>query len=54
MEDMMEIYDKAGGDAGKLGDECQNIMELVHRQRDSLRKEVAKYCAERGVTSAYA
>ncbi|KAI1875655.1 uncharacterized protein JN550_001941 [Neoarthrinium moseri] len=49
MEDMVEIYDSFGGKTGNLGAECDDIMDLVERQRDGLRKEVRKYCAERGV-----
>jgi indoleamine 2,3-dioxygenase len=51
MEEMVEIYDNVGGSAGtmKLGAECETIMDLVHRQRETLRKEVNKYCQERGV-----
>jgi len=51
MEEMMEIYEKVGGRDGPtdLGDKCRDIMDLVNRQRDMLRKEVDKYCKERGV-----
>ena len=28
--------------------ECQNILDLVYAQRETLQKEVQKYCAERG------
>lgn len=34
---------------GKLGKECEDIMDRVLVQRDTLRKEVEKYCKERGV-----
>ncbi|KAK8014193.1 hypothetical protein PG990_007489 [Apiospora arundinis] len=47
MEDMIEVSNLVGGT--NLGSDCQDIMELVQRQRDTLNKEVAKYCAERGV-----
>jgi indoleamine 2,3-dioxygenase len=50
MDDMTEFHDTVGGDTGGLGSECHDIMELVHRQRDTLRKEVSKFCAERGVS----
>lgn len=33
----------------KLGGHVRDIMDLVRRQEDMLKKEVAKYCAERGV-----
>ncbi|KAK8069139.1 indoleamine 2-3-dioxygenase family protein [Apiospora phragmitis] len=50
MEDMIEMHKLIGGSDGGLGIECEDIMEQVQRQRDTLNKEVAKYCAERGVT----
>jgi len=34
---------------GHLGRECQEVMDLVYRQRETLTKEVERYCAERGV-----
>ncbi|KAI1270389.1 indoleamine 2,3-dioxygenase-like protein [Xylariaceae sp. FL1019] len=51
MEEMQEIYDNVGGQGGPtdLGDRCRDIMDLVGRQRETLRKEVDKYCQERGV-----
>ncbi|KAI1176618.1 indoleamine 2,3-dioxygenase-like protein [Nemania sp. FL0916] len=51
MEEMVEIYGSVGGQSGPmdLGAECRDIMDLVTRQRDTLRKEVDKYCQERGV-----
>ncbi|KAK8098244.1 uncharacterized protein PG998_013730 [Apiospora kogelbergensis] len=48
MDDMIEMNNLVN-DNGSLGSDCQDIMELVQRQRDTLNKEVAKYCAERGV-----
>lgn len=51
MDDMAEFHDTVGGDAGGLGEECNDIMEQVLRQRETLRKEVSKFCAERGVKS---
>ncbi|KAK8085256.1 indoleamine 2-3-dioxygenase family protein [Apiospora hydei] len=50
MDDMLQMHKLVGGSAGRLGTECEDIMEQVARQRDTLDKEVAKYCAERGVT----
>lgn len=47
LNDMKNIADKVG-EAG-LGAECADIMDLVRRQEVTLRKEVAKYCEERGV-----
>ncbi|KAI5861901.1 indoleamine 2,3-dioxygenase family protein [Durotheca rogersii] len=53
MEEMTEIYGSIGGGGGggklALGPECRDIMDLVERQHDTLRKEVDKYCRERGV-----
>ncbi|KAJ8122456.1 hypothetical protein ONZ43_g1358 [Nemania bipapillata] len=53
MEEMVEIYGNIGGQSGPayLGEECRSIMDLVSRQRDMLRKEVDKYCQERGVSA---
>ncbi|KAI1434287.1 indoleamine 2,3-dioxygenase-like protein [Xylaria sp. CBS 124048] len=48
MEEMVEIYESVGAQGG-LDEQCRDIMDLVHRQRDTLRKEVGKYCQERGV-----
>lgn len=55
MEEMVEIYGNVGGQSGPtdLGGQCRDIMDLVGRQRDMLRKEVDKYCQERGVTAPH-
>lgn len=53
MGHMMGLYERMGGDeAGGLGEECKDIMELVRRQDETLKKEVRKYCEERGVSGA--
>ncbi|KAG6017297.1 hypothetical protein E4U41_004247 [Claviceps citrina] len=39
-------------DARGLGRTCEAIMEAALRQKETLRKEVDKYCAERGVSRA--
>lgn len=39
---------------GDLGEDCRDINDLVERQRETLRKEVAKFCEERGVAAAVA
>jgi indoleamine 2,3-dioxygenase len=51
MAEMEHIYQSAHGDGGDwdLGEECRDIMDLVSRQKETLDKEVSKYCAERGV-----
>jgi indoleamine 2,3-dioxygenase len=41
-----ETYRQRGG----LGKSCNDIMDKVYVQRDTLRKEVEKYCRERNVT----
>ncbi|GAP84649.1 putative indoleamine -dioxygenase family protein [Rosellinia necatrix] len=55
MEEMVEIYGSVGGRSGPtdLGEKCRDIMDLVERQRDTLRKEVDKYCQERGVATRH-
>ncbi|OIW23575.1 indoleamine 2,3-dioxygenase-like protein [Coniochaeta ligniaria NRRL 30616] len=35
-----------------LGGQCEDIMEVVRRQKETLEKEVRKYCEERGVAAA--
>lgn len=49
LEEMATVYKSTKGESG-LGKTCEDIMDAALRQRDTLRKEVAKYCAERGVT----
>jgi len=49
LDEMAKVYDEVS-DKGDLGEECRDIMDLVGRQRETLRKEVEKYCAERGVS----
>lgn len=49
MEDMVEVYNQVGGPEGRLGSTVDDIMELVQRQKETLNKEVSKFCAERGV-----
>jgi indoleamine 2,3-dioxygenase len=49
LADMANIYESTKGEHGGLGRVAEDIMEAALRQRDSLRKEVDKYCAERGV-----
>ncbi|KUI74074.1 Indoleamine 2,3-dioxygenase 2 [Cytospora mali] len=50
LKDMVNIAGKVGEE--KLGKEVQDIMDLVRRQEETLRKEVEKYCEERGVNSS--
>lgn len=50
LEEMVSVNEKAGAAHKKgLGKVCEDIMDVAMRQRDTLRKEVDKYCAERGV-----
>ncbi|KAK2044961.1 hypothetical protein LZ31DRAFT_541521 [Colletotrichum somersetense] len=52
--EMEGLYEAVGGGAGgdwDLGEELRDVMDLVSRQKHTLRKEVAKYCAERGVNT---
>lgn len=48
LQEMVTLYDSVKGENG-LDETCTDIMEAAVRQRDTLRKEVDKYCAERGV-----
>jgi indoleamine 2,3-dioxygenase len=47
MEAMAELWEKNG--KGGLGKRCETVMENLYVQRETLRKEVKKYCKERGV-----
>ncbi|KAJ2901245.1 indoleamine 2,3-dioxygenase family protein [Zalerion maritima] len=48
--EMTRLYAAVGGDdGGGLGKELRDIMHVVTRQKETLMKEVEKYCAERGV-----
>lgn len=49
LQEMVNLFESFGGERAGLGDECGDIMDLVYRQRDTLAKEVGKYCEERGV-----
>ena len=49
LEEMVNVYEGTKGTEG-LGRTAESVMEAALRQRDTLRKEVDKYCAERGVS----
>lgn len=50
LAEMVNINDLSHKDDPRgLGKTCENVMDGAIRQRDTLRKEVDKYCAERGV-----
>lgn len=46
LEQMVEVEERCKGVQG-----VSDIMDTVHSQRETLRKEVAKYCGERGVST---
>lgn len=51
LDEMVSIHERVGSSGEwDLGEECRDIMDLVGRQRETLKKEVDKYCAERGVS----
>ena len=43
---MVEVWE---GSVRDLGKECEAVMEVVILQKETLRKEVEKYCQERKV-----
>ena len=49
LEDMVTINKIGQADGKGLGKKCEDVMDAALRQRDTLHKEVDKYCAERGV-----
>ena len=52
LEEMAQVHARAREDDGHprgLGRTAEDIMEAAMRQRETLRKEVDRYCAERGV-----
>lgn len=52
MDGLYEGWVAEDGGHRRLGEECEDIMEVVRRQKETLDKEVRKYCEERGVTTA--
>ncbi|KAK4452361.1 indoleamine 2,3-dioxygenase gamma type [Podospora aff. communis PSN243] len=48
LDEMVRLYEGFGGEEGGLGEEVGDIMDLVKRQQETLRKEVGKFCEERG------
>jgi indoleamine 2,3-dioxygenase len=46
MQAMVDVYEGAGRSLGK---ECEEVMELLYVQQETLTKEVEKYCQERNV-----
>ncbi|KAM7194777.1 indoleamine 2,3-dioxygenase [Naviculisporaceae sp. PSN 640] len=49
LDEMARLYSDLSK-KGDLGEECKDINDLIERQRETLRKEVAKFCEERGVS----
>lgn len=45
MRAMTEVWE---GSDKKLGKTCEEVMEATYAQKETLRKEVEKYCEERG------
>lgn len=55
MEEMIHLHgDLTKSSGSSLCEEVDDIMELVTRQRETLRKEVSKFCEERGVAATVA
>ncbi|KAK0635564.1 indoleamine 2,3-dioxygenase family protein [Bombardia bombarda] len=48
---LAEMVNVGGGGEWDLGEECGDIMDLVKRQQETLKKEVTKFCEERGVAA---
>src|SRR5436305_15019491 len=49
LDALVEVEEMWKEKGGLKGSGCVEIMDLVRLQRDALRKEIDKYCAERGV-----
>lgn len=52
LKEMVEVNKTGDIDGRGLGKVAENVMDGAMRQRDTLNKEVEKYCAERGVNKA--
>jgi indoleamine 2,3-dioxygenase len=46
MQAMVDVYEGSGNSLGK---ECEEVMQHLYIQKETLRKEVEKYCKERKV-----
>jgi indoleamine 2,3-dioxygenase len=52
LDEMETVYRQVTyGGTVDLGQDCSDIMDVVSRQKVMLAKEVAKYCAERGIAA---
>ena len=49
MQGMVDVWEGSGK---KLGNGCEEVMDLLYVQKDTLAKEVEKYCKERNVTGS--
>jgi indoleamine 2,3-dioxygenase len=49
MQAMVDVWEGSGK---KLGNGCEEVMDLLYVQKDTLAKEVEKYCKERNVTGS--
>jgi indoleamine 2,3-dioxygenase len=49
LDEMGRLYELVGAAGGKLGKECEDMMDLAQRRREMLGKEVRKFCEERGI-----
>jgi indoleamine 2,3-dioxygenase len=52
MDGLYESWMSEEGGRERMGEKCADIMEVVRRQKETLEKEVRKYCEERGVAAA--
>jgi len=53
LAEMENIYEGVGGDENShLSKDCREVIDLVRRQKEMLKKEVEKYCEERGVPAS--
>jgi indoleamine 2,3-dioxygenase len=46
---MVDVWEGSGKRPGKS---CEEVMDLLYVQRETLRKEVEKYCQERNVDAS--
>lgn len=51
MQAMVDVWEGSGK---RLGKSCEEVMDLLYVQRETLRKEVEKYCQERNVDASKA
>ncbi len=50
LDEMATLYAAVSREGGHLGDECRDVADRAARQKETLGKEVDKYCEERGVS----